>query len=252
MRGAILIINVGNTNTTAAVGAQGRILRRLTVPTRGNLPSLGRLRKELFQGLELHGAILASVVPAANAAWEERCAQAGAAPFLTLDHRLDLGVRLAYPRPETLGADRLANICAAAHRHRAPVIAVDIGTAATFDVVTRKGFVGGVIAPGPELMLGYLADRTAKLPRLRPAPCRARIGTDTESAMRVGAQAGYPAMIGGILDQLCRIRGLEKAPIVITGGAARDVCRGMGKRVLFDRDLTLLGLLWAFELSRPA
>ena len=42
------------------------------------------------------------------------------------------------------------------------------GTAVTFDVVSRKGeYLGGVIAPGIEISLEALFQKTALLPRIR-------------------------------------------------------------------------------------
>ena len=68
---------------------------------------------------------------------------------LVLTHRNLRGVGLDYPRPETIGPDRLANAIAAQHLVGGPIVVVDFGTAVTFDIVDRRGrYVGGIIAPG--------------------------------------------------------------------------------------------------------
>ena len=78
------------------------------------------------------------------------------------------GVGIDYPKPDTIGPDRLANAVAARHRFGAPVVVVDFGTAVTFDVVNRAGnYVGGIIAPGLAAMTDYLHEKTALLPRIK-------------------------------------------------------------------------------------
>ena len=89
-------------------------------------------------------------------------AAAGSAEVIFLNSKLDLGVGIDYPQPQSIGADRLANAAAVAHLYGAPAIVVDFGTAVTFDVVSAAGdYVGGVIAPGLEAMTNYLYQRTA-------------------------------------------------------------------------------------------
>jgi len=44
-------------------------------------------------------------------------------------------VPLAYPRPQEIGQDRLANAAGAQAFCGAPVIVIDLGTAVTFDIV---------------------------------------------------------------------------------------------------------------------
>ena len=80
-----------------------------------------------------------------------------------MSHKITLGVGIDYPKPETIGADRLANAAAAAALYGSPAIVVDFGTAVTFDVISAAGDYawGGVIAPGLSAMTDYLHNRTA-------------------------------------------------------------------------------------------
>jgi pantothenate kinase type III len=60
-----------------------------------------------------------------------------------------MGIGVRYPKPESIGPDRLANAVALAHLHGAPGIVIDFGTAVTFDILSAdKHYIGGVIAPG--------------------------------------------------------------------------------------------------------
>jgi type III pantothenate kinase len=72
-------------------------------------------------------SVVASVVPARNAL----VAKILPPPICWVSHKIILGVGIDYPRPETIGADRLANATAAAALYGSPAIVVDFGTAVT-------------------------------------------------------------------------------------------------------------------------
>jgi type III pantothenate kinase len=172
-----------------------------------------------------------SVVPAANA------------PLATAVHTLlELGLEqmgpasslpftLAYETPETLGADRLAAAAAAwkhhgrgARRTDAPdasarsVIAVDAGTAVTYEVVSRGGvYEGGAIDAGPALVRQALQDGTAQLPSVPLSVPDDVVGRSTETALQSGIMAGFVDSAQGMLGRLATA--LPDAPVVVlTGG----------------------------------
>jgi type III pantothenate kinase len=250
----ILLVNIGNTNTTAAGFSGGRVIRRVRTPTaecRGIVPD-AMIRKVLGRG-KPEGAILGSTVPSRVSAWRRALRRCGCpiAP-LEVSPALDPGFPVPYAGRATLGADRLADVCGGVARYGRPLIVVDIGTAATVNVVTRKGFTGGVIAPGPSLFLRAMADGTAQLPRLRPGPMSARrIGRTTEESMRIGATAGFSAMLSGLIRDVRREAGGARIPVVITGGGAKSATLDVPAPVAVDDDLTLFGLAHLYALNRP-
>lgn len=76
------------------------------------------------------------------------------------------GVRNSYDTPSQLGSDRWATLIGA---HAAwpgeHLLIVTLGTATTVEALHADGsFLGGLIAPGPALMLQSLAQGTAQLP----------------------------------------------------------------------------------------
>ena len=86
---------------------------------------------------------------------------------LYVSNQIKLGCGIDYTKPESIGADRLANTVGAIHFIGAPAIVVDFGTALTFDVISReKAYIGGVIAPGLAAMTDYMHDNTALLPKI--------------------------------------------------------------------------------------
>ena len=144
-----------------------------------------------------------------------------------MSHKIALGVGIDYPRPETIGADRLANATAATALYGSPAVVVDFGTAVTFDVISAdRKYIGGVIAPGLNAMTDYLHKRTALLPRVTLREPRCAVGRSTAEAMRSGAVYGYRGLVAEILRQVVKeIASTRKVHYLIaTGGDAETDC----------------------------
>lgn len=248
MKTWVLVVDIGNSSTAIGLYADGRVARACRLDTHRTTPArVAGLIRRVGRGRKLAGAVLASVVPRVNPIWKKSLAGLRS---LWVQHRLHLGVSLSYPRPETIGADRLANACGGVHRYGAPLIVADFGTAVTFDVVTRRaGYIGGLIAPGLPLMFSYLAEKTAQLPHLAPRRVAARVGKSTEEAMQLGARWGYRGMVREILSELRKNPELRRARLVATGGFAGWVVDGLRPRMVVDQELTLYGLGRIFELN---
>lgn len=241
---SLLLLDLGNTHTHAALARGARLGRPVDVPTRGW--RTGAAPRALRAWLGDHrptAAAFCSVVPAANAPlrrWLKR--EFGLAPF-ELTAATARGITVDYPRPETIGADRLANAIAARHHFGAPVLVVDFGTAVTFDIVDRRGaYVGGVIAPGLGAMTDYLHEKTALLPRIRLRDVRSPIGRSTEEAMLVGAVHGYRGLVRELIRELRGALRARRLPVVATGGYARLIARGLPEITAVRPALTLEGL----------
>jgi type III pantothenate kinase len=154
-----------------------------------------------------------------------------------------VGVGIDYPKPETIGPDRLANAVAVAHHFGAPAVVVDFGTAVTFDVVDGEGnYVGGIIAPGLAAMTDYLHEKTALLPKIKIQEVKAVIGKNTQQAMLIGAVHGYRGLIRGLIADLKQDLKARRLPVVATGGYARLIAAGMPEITAVDSLLTLEGL----------
>ncbi len=246
------MIDVGNTSTSLGWYARGRVLKTRRLPTSRRSPeAISAALRRLAGSRKPDGAVLSSVVPAVNAGWKRSIRRLWPkARLLVVNHKLKLGVPVTYPRPETIGADRLANTCAAAAHYGTPVIVADFGTALTFDVVARtKGYVGGIIAPGLPLMFSYLAEKTALLPHIGPGSAKHRVGRSTVEAMHLGARWGYRGLVREIVTELKRTLGGKGVKLCATGGHAGWVLRGSGLNIPVDPDLTLYGLGRIYELN---
>lgn len=250
--GWVLLADIGNTSTSLALARNGVLIKAEHIS--GALSTdrtVGSVLNRISKGRDITGAVLSSVVPAANMVWVSLLKRRFGVYPVIVNHRLDLGIKISYPRPSSIGADRLANACGAADRHGTPVIVADFGTALTFDVICeRQGYIGGVIAPGLPLMTDYLADKTALLPHIELKGACASIGRSTESAMRIGARTGYRGMVREITLHLKK--GLKKKRVALcaTGGYARWVLKDFDMPFELDPDLTLYGLSRIFDLNR--
>jgi type III pantothenate kinase len=240
----ILLLDIGNTHTHVGLADTTRVLRHENLPTAGWRDGRLTRRLERFLGrVELEGLVYCSVVPCVRGAVRAWARERGVVRALELTVRTLRGLGVDYPRPATIGADRLANALAAWRRFGAPVLVVDFGTAVTFDVVDGKGnYVGGIIAPGLSAMTDYLHERTALLPRIRIRAVRRLVGRSTEEAMRIGAVHGYRGLVRELIVGLQRELGLKRLPVVATGGYAELMARGIPEIWRVDPLLTLEGL----------
>ena len=231
-----LLIDVGNGRTKFGLATSEDILERREHPTRELSPDTVR---DLTRGWSFDGAVICSVVPKAVPAFRAVFGET----LIELRHDTPMGIGIRYPKPESIGPDRLANAVALAHMHGAPGIVIDFGTAVTFDILSAdKFYIGGVIAPGLRLMTDYLHERTALLPRVDLREPASAIGQSTEAAILAGAAIGYRGMVKGILESLKKELNAPNAHIVATGGDAEWIISGMGERIAVDPDLTLHGL----------
>ena len=183
-----------------------------------------------------------SVVPGRDPKWRAFARQRGLEFRRVTHENARRIVGIDYPKPETIGADRLADAAGAVSRYGAPVIVMDFGTAFTAAAITRDSvWRGGVIAPGFPLMRDYMFERTAKLPRMELGRGRVpKIGRSTEEAMRFGAIVGYRGMVREIASEL-KANFREDFSLVATGGFARWVLKDIGLPFRIDPTLTLYG-----------
>lgn len=196
---------------------------------------------------------LCSVVPAATRIALRELRHISNATTFQLNHATVRGIGIDYPKPRSIGTDRLANALAARQSHGAPVVVVDFGTAVTFDVVNARGdYVGGIIAPGLAVMTNYLHEKTALLPQIRIREVGAVIGKTTEQAMLIGAVHGYRGLIGELIQKLKRELNCRRLPVVATGGYAALMAKKLPEITAVDPLLTLKGLRLAWELNQGA
>jgi type III pantothenate kinase len=194
-----------------------------------------------------------SVVPRATPLLCRAVKQLWNTSALVLSPQTVRGVGIRYPRPQTIGPDRLANAVAVRHHFGAPSVVVDFGTAVTFDVVDAQGnYIGGIIAPGLAAMTDYLHEKTALLPKIRIREVGSAIGKSTEQAMLIGAVHGYRGLIRELIGELKRELKVRWLPVVATGGYAKLIGARLPEITVVEPLLTLEGLrlVWTANLRK--
>jgi len=240
----ILLLDIGNTNTHLGLADKERVIKQANIPTAGCLNGGAERLVSKFAGkASLDGAALCSVVPRATPVVRRAIKQRWKLDCLVLTPKTLRGVGIDYPRPDTIGPDRLANAVAAVRHFGAPAVVVDFGTAVTFDVVDSAGnYAGGIIAPGLAAMTEYLHEKTALLPRIQIREEKAVIGKNTKQAMLIGAVHGYRGLIRELIGELKRDLRVKRLPVVATGGYARLIAAKLPEITAVDPLLTLEGL----------
>jgi type III pantothenate kinase len=233
-----LLVDISNSYTKFAFASARRVSASTQIAT-GKLSS-GVVARFLAKR-NVGKIVVSSVVPAKNSAILKA---AGRTNVIWLDWKLKLGVEIDYPKPQSIGADRLANAAAVTALYGCPAIVVDFGTAVTFDIVSgRRAYIGGVIAPGLEAMTNFLYQRTALLPKLSLKEPRRAIGKSTIQAMLSGAVFGYRGLVREILAQVRAEQfPRKKVHVVATGGYARLIAGRLPEIRVVHPNLTLEGL----------
>jgi type III pantothenate kinase len=237
MPAEFILVDISNSFTKVAFSSRRRLGRSFRLPTSELTVTSFR---RILGGRQARYAVVASVVPPRNNMVTKALPQ----PICWVSHKTPLGVGVDYPKPETIGADRLANAAAAATLYGSPSIVVDFGTAVTFDVISPEAtYIGGVIAPGLGAMTDYLHRRTALLPLVKLREPHRAIGRSTAEAMRVGAIYGYRGLVFEILRQLLKeIPSQYQTNLIATGGDAKLIAGSTGLFSAVAPALTLEGL----------
>jgi type III pantothenate kinase len=253
----LLAIDIGNTNVTVGVMEGEDIHATWRMAT--DINQMGdEYAALLLTLLEHHGiskseiteAAMCSVVPPLVGTFEELLQQYFEVTPVVVRPGVKTGVRIVYPNPREVGADRIVNAAAANHLYKGPVIVVDMGTGTTFDIVNRDGeFIGGVIAPGIGIAAQALYTRTAALPRVELVAPEKAIGTTTVTAMQSGIVYGYIGLVEGLLRRV-QSELSEKALVVATGGYASLIASGTRMIDEINPDITLVGLKLIFDMNK--
>jgi type III pantothenate kinase len=196
------------------------------------------------------GAVLCSVVPALTLPWAGALGRLTGRPPVEVSPTTAKSLPVRYHDKSAVGADRIANAVAARALYGVPAIVVDLGTATTFDCISRQGaYLGGAIAPGVATSAEELFRRAARLPRVElRRPARA-LGRTTEESLQAGVLWGA----AGQVDALVRRLALEMkgTPAVIaTGGLAAIVAPECETINRVDEALTLKGMRIIWEDAR--
>ena len=254
----LLAIDVGNTNIVLGLydGAKHFGTRRIRTMEDATADEFWLILRDLtlMTGVEpgnIDDVIIASVVPPLRTAFEELCEKFLGINPIFVGPGIKTGMPIRYDNPKEVGADRIVNAVAAFEKYRTELIAVDFGTATTFDYINRNGeYEGGSIAPGVKISAEALFHRASKLFRVELVAPSKVIAKDTASAIQSGIIFGYASLVDGILARM--FDELKSRPKVIATGGLAPVIVSETKLVdAIEDDLTMEGLRILYARNRP-
>jgi type III pantothenate kinase len=235
----LLAIDIGNTSITFGLLQDKRIIRTFNIPTQEY--SLKRLKTKLPK-TQFKDAVICSVVPKITKKLGQDLADlSGGKPYI-IGKDILVPIKNLYQKPKEVGQDRLVNAFAALELYKAPLIAIDFGTAITFDIISKnREYLGGMILPGLKISLEALNQKTALLPKIKLQKPDSFIGKDTKNSMLSGIFYGFGCLTDGLITSIRKVIG-RRALVVATGGNMELIskyCRMINK---VDTKLTLKGL----------
>ena len=254
----LLAIDVGNTNTVIGIYDDGKSVGfwRIRTVKEMTADEYRMILHDLtaMQGMNvleaIDGAIIACVVPPLSRPLEDLCVHFLKVNPLFVGPGIKTGMPIRYDNPREVGADRIVNAVAAYERYRSELIAVDFGTATTFDYVNRKGeYCGGAIAPGLAISMEALFQKASKLPRVEVVKPPCVIARNTVNSMQAGIVYGYVGLVDGIVTRM-KAEGKENATVIATGGLAALIAPESKTIETVEEHLTLEGLRILYERNR--
>lgn len=251
----IFVFDTGNTNTVLGAFKNNQLLYEWRIKTDiyKTEDEFGMLIKSLFEhkGIsfsDFSGVIISSVVPPIMLALEKMSdIYFNVKPLIIGKTNVNAFLKMCYPHPEELGADRIVNAVGAIEEYGVPLIIIDFGTATTYCYINKnEEYVGGIISPGIKISMEALYEKASKLSRIEIQSPKNVVGLSTVEAMQSGVFYGYIGQVDGLVN---RIKAEQKTnpKVIATGGLASLIAAESETIDVVDTHLTLKGLYLIYQ-----
>ena len=247
----IIVGDIGNTETKVClIDKSNKIIKKIIIKTKDiNNNSLSMLlTKFKLSKINIKKVLFCSVVPKAFNQIKKIFYQnlkIKIYELKDLDLQKMINIKVNYKQ---IGSDRLANALSVIGEKKNYII-LDFGTATTFDVLVKKNYYGGVIAPGVKLSLKTLSDKASLIPNINLKKPKKVIGQNTINAVRSGFFWGYAGLIDNIVN-LIKKETKKSFEIIITGGFSNLFKKSIKAKVTLNKDITINGLIKASILIK--
>ena len=243
--------DIGNSDTKIfLINKKNRILKKINLNTKNiNNQNLNKKIKFLTKDLKIIEKILfCSVVPKSFNLIKRyfyKKTKIKCYEIKDLNLRSLIKIKVNFKQ---VGSDRLTNAISL-QNDRDNFIILDFGTATTFDVVIKKNYTGGIIAPGVKISLDTLSDKASLIPQINLKKITNVIGSNTISAVRSGFFWGYAGLIDNIVNLIKKETG-KSFRLVITGGFSDLFKNSIKTKFIQNKNITLKGLIKIAKLIK--
>ena len=243
--------DIGNSDTKIfLVNKKNRVLKKINLNTKNiNNQNLNKKIKFLTKDLKIIEKILfCSVVPKSFNLIKRyfyKKTKIKCYEIKDLNLRSLIKIKVNFKQA---GSDRLTNAISL-QNDRDNFIILDFGTATTFDVVIKKNYTGGIIAPGVKISLDTLSDKATLIPQINLKKITNVIGSNTISAVRSGFFWGYAGLIDNIVNLIKKETG-KSFRLVITGGFSDLFKNSIKTKFIQNKNITLKGLIKIAKLIK--
>ena len=243
--------DIGNSDTKIfLVNKKNKVLKKINLNTKNiNNQNLNKKIKFLIKDLKIIEKILfCSVVPKSFNLIKRyfyKKTKIKCYEIKDLNLRSLIKIKVNFKQA---GSDRLTNAISL-QNDRDNFIILDFGTATTFDVVIKKNYTGGIIAPGVKISLDTLSDKASLIPQINLKKITNVIGSNTISAVRSGFFWGYAGLIDNIVNLIKKETG-KSFRLVITGGFSDLFKNSIKTKFIQNKNITLKGLIKIAKLIK--
>lgn len=254
----ILAIDVGNTNIKYGVFDGDKLISSFRVSSRLSRTAdeygsvlINLLTNSGVNKNDIDGVIISSVIPSLNYTICHMCEYFFGITPMMVGPGIKTGLNIKTDNPKEVGADIIVNSVSAFNKYGGPIITIDFGTATTFNVVSDKcELLGVIIAPGIKTSLEGLTSNTAQLPTIELDAPKAVIGKNTKTSMQSGIIFGFAGLVDNIISKIKKELKLDQITVVATGGLGEIIAKEVKSVTYVERTLTLEGLKLIYQFNK--
>jgi len=238
-----LIIDIGNTFMKVNL-FEGK---KINFSQKIKSEQIHKLFSLFDKGVVIEAAIISSVIELDEHFYQKL--RSITKKLVVLDAFTPLPLTNEYESIGTLGKDRIAAAVGAYTIFpETNVLAIDAGTALTFEFISDKGaYLGGKISPGMTMRFKALNYFTSKLPLINKKDTFPLLGKNTEEAIVAGVQNGIIFEIDNYISELkSKYSDLK---VILTGGDSFFFAHKLKSAIFAELFLTAIGLNTILEYN---
>lgn len=255
----ILAMDVGNTNIVLGIMKDDKLITSFKLTTQTPRTSdefgvtiTGMLQQKGIRIKDIKDVIIASVVPDIMYSLTNSIKRYFNLKPMIVGPGLKTGLAIRTDNPREMGAGRIANCVAAYEKIGSPCIAIDFGTATTYDVVNDKGeLIAAITSPGIRICADAMWHRAAQLPPIEIKKTKSILDAkNTITSMQTGLVYGYIGQVEYIVKEIKKELNNPDIKVIATGGYARIIQDATDAIDYYDGLLTLKGLNIIYKKNR--